>query len=192
MEATREIYWNIGHGVVLPMYILTLAAVGVLAWGFWKRLPLYRMGKPLNRTDRYEERVRRMIGDMLGQEKVARVRDGGLPHNLFFWGFLTLFVGTLIIMVQADFLTPVVKVNLLSGEFYKAFSLVLDLAGLVALVMLGALFVRRYFIKPEGLETRDEDMVIHTILFVILLTGFLIEGARMAATELVQQPELAS
>jgi len=192
MEATREIYWNIGHGVVLPMYLLTLAAVGVLAWGFWKRLPLYRLGRPLNRTDRFDERVNRMIGDMIGQEKVVRVRDGGLPHNLFFWGFLTLFVGTLIIMVQADFLTPVVGVNLLSGEFYKAFSLVLDLVGLVAIVMLGALFVRRYFIKPEGLETVNDDIIIHTLLFAILLTGFLIEGARMAATELVQQPELAS
>ena len=192
MQATREIYWNIGHGVVLPMYLFTLAAVGLLVWGFWKRLPLYRQGKTLNRWDRYEERVSRMIGDLLGQEKVARVRDGGLPHNLFFWGFLVLFAGTLIIMVQADFLTPVVGVNLLSGEFYKAFSLVLDLAGLIALVMLGALFVRRYFIRPEGLEVVNDDMVIHTILFSILLTGFLIEGARMAATELVQQPELAN
>jgi len=191
MEATREIYWNIGHGVVLPMYVLTLAAVGVFAWGFWKRLPLYRLGKPLNRSDRYEERVARMIGDIIGQERVARVRDGGLPHNLFFWGFLTLFVGTLIIMVQADFLTPVVKVNLLSGEFYKAFSLVLDVAGAVALVMLGALFVRRYFLKPEGLETVNDDIVIHTLLFSILLTGFIVEGARMAATELVQNPGLA-
>jgi len=192
MEATREIYWNIGHGVVLPMYLLTFAAVGVLVWGFWKRLPLYRLGRPLNRTDRFEERVMRMIGDMIGQEKVARVRDGGLPHNLFFWGFLTLFVGTLIIMVQADFLTPVMGVNLLSGEFYKAFSLVLDLAGLVAMVMLAALFIRRYFVQPEGLETKNDDIIIHTLLFVILLTGFLIEGARMAATELVQQPELAN
>jgi len=192
MEATREIYWNMGHGVVLPMYLLTLAAVAVLAWGFWKRLPLYRLGKPLDRTDRYEERVSRMIGDMIGQEKVARVRDGGLPHNLFFWGFLTLFVGTLLVMLQADFFTPLMGVNLLSGEFYKAFSLVLDLAGLVAIVMLGALFIRRYFIRPEGLETRDDDIIIHTLLFAILLSGFLIEGARMAATELVQQPDLAN
>jgi Fe-S oxidoreductase/nitrate reductase gamma subunit len=192
MEATREIYWNIGHGVVVPMYLLTLAAVGLLVWGFWKRLSIYRLGKPLNRTDRYEERVSRMIGDMIGQEKVARVRSGGLPHNLFFWGFLTLFVGTLIIMVQADFVTPVMGINLLSGEFYKAFSLVLDLAGLVALTMLGALFVRRFFVKPEGLETVDDDFIIHTLLFAILLTGFVIEGARMAATELVQQPELAN
>jgi len=192
METTREIYWNIGHGVVLPMYILSFVAVGILLWGFWKRLPLYRIGRPLNRFDRYEERVGRMIGEVLSQEKVLRVKGGGLPHNLFFWGFGLLFIGTLLVMVQADLFTPLMGVNLLSGEFYKAFSLVMDISGLIVIVMLAALFVRRYFIKPEGLETRDDDIIIHTLLFSILITGFLIEGARMAATEIIQQPALAN
>ena len=192
MEVTREIYWNVGHSVVIPMYFLAAAAAAVLVWGFWKRLPVYRLGKPLNRFDCFEERARNMIDDISGQEKVARVKDGGLPHNLFFWGFMTLFVGTLLVMVQADFFTPLMGVNILSGEFYKAFSLVLDVAGLLTLLMLAALFVRRYFIKPEGLETKDEDFIAHTLLFSILLTGFLIEGARMAATEIVQNPALAN
>ncbi len=191
MEATREIYWNIGHGVVLPMYVLSLFAVGMLVWGFWKRLPLYNLGKPLDRFDRYDERVKRMVGEVLGQVKVSRVTEGGLFHSLFFWGFLTLFVGTIIIMFQADLFTPFLHVNLLSGEFYKAFSLVLDLGGSVALVMLGGLFVRRFIKKPEGLEIVQDDYIIHQLLFAILLTGFLIEGARMAVTELTQNPGLA-
>ena len=192
MEVTREIYWNVGHGVVLPMYLLSFLAVGILLWGFWQRLPFYRTGKALNRFDRYEERVGRMIGEVIGQEKVLRVKSGGLPHNLFFWGFGVLFIGTLLVMLQADFFTPLMGVNLLSGEFYKAFSLILDIAGLIVFVMLAALFIRRYFIKPEGLETKDDDIIIHTLLFGILITGFLIEGARMAATEIVQQPALAN
>ncbi len=191
MEATREIYWNIGHSVVLPMYILSFAAVGILVWGFWKRLPIYRQGKALDRFDRYDERVKRMIGEIFGQEQVARVRAGGLPHNLFFWGFLTLFAGTLLVMIQADFFTPLLGVNLLAGEFYQAFSLILDLAGLVALVMLAGLFIRRFMQKPAGLETTEQDFIIHQLLFAILITGFLIEGARMAATELTQNPGLA-
>jgi Fe-S oxidoreductase/nitrate reductase gamma subunit len=191
MEATREIYWNIGQGAVLPMYALSIAAVGILVWGFWKRLPLYRLGKPLNRFDRFDERVKRMVAEVFSQEKVSRVKSGGLPHNLFFWGFLLLFAGTLLVMAQADFFTPLMQVNILSGEFYKAFSLVLDIAGLVAIIMLGALFIRRFFIKPEGLESTDDDYRLHVLLFIILVTGFLIEGARIAATELVQNPELA-
>ena len=36
MEFTREIYWNVGHGVttLLPMYILTFAAIAILISGF--------------------------------------------------------------------------------------------------------------------------------------------------------------
>ena len=191
MEITREIYWNVGHGVVLPMYALVLVAFGVLVRGFWQRLPIWTQGKSLDRFDRYDERVKRLVSEVFGQTRIFRVQDGGLPHALFFWGFLILFAGTLLVMLQADFFTPLMQVNLLSGEFYKAFSLVLDLAGLLALVMLAGLFIRRFMIRPEGLEIVDDDYRIHLLLFAILITGFFIEGARMAATELRQNPELA-
>jgi Fe-S oxidoreductase/nitrate reductase gamma subunit len=173
------------------MYLLVLVASGVMLWGFWQRVAVWRQGKALNRFDRFDERIRRMVTEALGQAKVIRVTGAGLFHSLFLWGFLTLFAGTLLIMLQADFLTPLVQVNLLSGRFYEAFSLVLDLAGLAAIVMLGGLFIRRFLLRPEGLETTADDFRIHTLLFAILITGFLIEGARMSATELQQNPGLA-
>lgn len=191
MEATREIYWNVGHGVVIPMYIMAAVAFGIMAWGFWQRLPLWRQGKPLDRFDRYDERVKRMISNVFSQEKIFRVRDGGVPHALFLWGFMVLFAGTMLVMLQADFFTPLMQVNILSGEFYKGFSLVLDLAGLLSLLMLAGLFVRRFVIQPKGLEIVRDDYIVLQLLFAILITGFLIEGARMAATELRQNLELA-
>ncbi len=191
MEATRLIYWNIGHGVVIPMYILAFAAMGVMVWGFWQRLPIWRQGKALDRFDRYDERVKRMLAEVFSQVKIYRVTDGGLFHSLFFWSFLCLFAGTMLVMIQADFFTPLLQVNLLSGEFYKAFSLVLDLAGILALLMLAGFFIRRFVIKPKGLEIVTDDYIVLQLLFAILITGFLIEGARMAATELQQTPGLA-
>jgi len=191
VEATRQIYWNVGHGVVIPMYILAGAAFGYLAWGFWQRLPIWRQGKPLDRWDRYDERVKRMLCEVFSQVKIFRVTDGGVFHALFFWSFLTLFVGTLLVMFQADFFTPLLQLNLLSGEFYKAFSLVLDIAGGLAIVMLAGLFIRRFVVQPRGLEIVRDDYIVLQLLFAILVTGFLIEGARMAATELQQNPELA-
>lgn len=191
MEATRQIYWNIGHGVVIPMYILAFAAFGVMVWGFRQRLPIWRQGKVLDRFDRYDERVKRMLGEVFSQTKIFRVTDGGVFHSIFFWSFLVLFVGTILVMFQADFFTPLLQVNLLSGEFYKAFSLTLDIAGIVAILMLAGLFVRRFVVKPEGLEIVRDDYIVLQLLFAILITGFLIEGARMAATELQQNPDLA-
>ena len=191
MEATREIYWNIGHGVVIPMYVLAFAAFGVMAWGFWQRLPIWRQGKALNRLDRYDERVKRMISEVFSQSKIYRVTDGGIFHSLFFWAFLTLFAGTMLVMFQADFFTPLMNINILSGEFYKAFSLVLDLAGILALLMLAGFFIRRFVIQPKGLEIVKDDYIVLQLLFAILITGFLVEGARMAATELRQNSALA-
>jgi Fe-S oxidoreductase/nitrate reductase gamma subunit len=191
MEATRQIYWNIGHGVVIPMYILAFAAFGYMAWGFWQRLPIWRQGKALNRFDRYDERVKRMIAEVFSQSKIFRVTEGGVFHSIFFWSFLVLFAGTMMVMIQADFFTPLLQVNLLSGEFYRAYSLVLDIAGIVTIIMLAGLFIRRFVIKPKGLEIVRDDYIVLPLLFAILITGFLIEGARMAATELQQNPELA-
>ena len=191
MEVTREIYWNIGHSVVIPMYILAFAAMGVICWGFRKRLPIWRQGKALDRFDRYDERVKRMLSEVFSQSKIFRVTDGGIFHSVFFWSFLVLFAGTMLVMFQADFFTPVLQVNLLSGEFYKGFSLALDIAGILAIVMLIGLFIRRFIIKPDGLEIVRDDYLVLQLLFAILITGFLIEGARMAATEMQQNPALA-
>ena len=185
MEATREIYWNVGHGVVLPMYILSFAAVAALVWGFWKRLPMYRQGKPLDRFDRYEERVKMLIADVFGQEKIFRVRDGGMPHAFFFWSFLTLFAGTLLVMFQADFFTPLMQVNLLSGLFYEAFSLVLDMAGITAILMLAGLFIRRFIIKPAGLETTGSGAQQAQRWLVVQ------KRAQLTATHAVAPPVLA-
>lgn len=184
MEATREIYWNVGHGVIVPMYLLVIAASAFMLWGFFQRVSVWKRGKKYNCTDRYKERLQRMITQVIGQERVFRVKDGGLYHAFFFWGIVTLFIGTLIVMLQADILTPLAGVNLLSGSFYKLFSLSLDIAGVVAITMLAALFIRRFFIRPEGLETVAADYGIHFLLFAVLITGFVIEAARMAATEL--------
>ena len=186
MEYTREIYWNVGAGAatLLPMYLLTLAALAVLAWGIRRRVRIYRQGKALCRTDDPYGRAAAAVKGILTQRRVVRVPGAGTAHGAFFWGFFILFVGTGLIVVQADFTDPLFGVRFLKGNFYLLFSLALDLAGLAAILMLGGLFVRRYLVRPEGLETGRDDAVMHALLFAILLTGFVLEGARMAATEL--------
>ena len=191
MEATREIYWNVGHGVVIPMYLFAVIAMALCVWGFYRRLPVYRQGKALNRLDRLPERLLLMVKGMLGQARVLRVLQPGALHALFFWGFGLLFIGTLLVMAQADFSQPLLGVVFLKGGFYKVYSLVLDLAGGAAILMLGGLLVRRFFVKPEGLPTIRDDYVVHGLLLAILVTGFVTEGVRMAATEIGANPELA-
>ncbi len=186
MELTREIYWNVGHGVgtLLPMYLLTFAAIAVLVTAFKKRIKIYKQGQSVDRLDQMPVRIANLVKNVLLQSKVTLVKGPGLAHGLFFWGFFLLFLGTCLIVVQADFTDLFFGVKFLKGNFYLLFSVALDLAGLVAVVMLGGLFVRRYFVCPEGLESKKDDAIMHGLLFAILLSGFVIEGARMAVTEL--------
>jgi Fe-S oxidoreductase/nitrate reductase gamma subunit len=186
MEFTREIYWNVGHGftTLAPMYGLTLVALVIFVYGFIKRIKVYRLGQPLDRTDQRGTRIKRLLKNALLQTKVLRVPGAGTAHSLFFWSFFVLFIGTLLIVVQADFTDLFFDVKFLTGTFYQLFSLTLDLAGLLAILMLTGLLVRRYLIRPEGLPTKTDDALMHGLLLVILITGFLLEGARMAVTEM--------
>lgn len=186
MEFTREIYWNVGHGALtlIPMYLLVIVAVALLCWAFFKRIEVYRQGQPLDRTDHMGARISSLLQNVIFQKKVTGVVWPGLFHGLFFWGFLLLFIGTGLIVIQADFTDLLFDYVFLKGAFYKLFSITLDLAGLLCFVGLGVLFFRRYILRPDGLETGRDDMIMHVLLFVILLTGFIIEGARMAVTEL--------
>lgn len=186
MEFTREIYWNVGHGplTLVPMYLLAIAAMVIVVKAFRERIQVYRQGRPVERTDNFMSRLLSMVRNVVLQKRVTRVAIPGLFHGLFFWAFFLLLIGTTLIVIQADFTDLLFGVKFLKGGFYKLFSLVLDVAGVVAMIMLGTLFVRRYFFAPEGLVTSRDDAVMHGFLAVILFTGFVIEGCRMAVTEL--------
>lgn len=192
MNETREIYWNLGRWVIIPMYALVALTFGLLAYGIWRRSKVWRSARRLDRRDHPFRRLGHSLLEAVSQRKVLRVASGGLPHALFFWGFLVLFVGTLLIMLQVDFLRPVFHVAFLKGWFYLLFSLATDVGGLAAIAGLTALAVRRFIIRPKGLVTVADDYLMHGLLFAILISGFVIEAARMAATELRVDPALAS
>ncbi|BCR04929.1 electron transporter [Desulfuromonas versatilis] len=192
MELTREIYWNVGRGVLLPMYLLAFAAIGVMAWGVWQRIKVYRQGLPLERTDNLQERILAALRRVFGQSLVMRVKGPGTFHGIFFFGFFLLFIGTTLVFIQADLTDPLFDWKFLSGGFYLLFSLVLDLAGLAAILMLGGLAVRRYLKRPEGLPNVWDNALMLGLLLAILVTGFVIEGARMAVTEVGINPRLAA
>ncbi len=186
MEISREIYWNVGNNLttISLMYFFTFLSMGYVVYLFYKRYKVYQLGKPLNRTDNLKERIKYMLTNMAGQIKVRRRSRPGIAHSIFFWSFIILFIGTFLVFVQADITDLFFDYVFLKGDFYKVYSVSLDIAGLVGVVMLGALFIRRFVFKPKSLVTSKEDTIIHILLFAILITGFLVEGVRMAATEI--------
>jgi Fe-S oxidoreductase/nitrate reductase gamma subunit len=188
---SREIFWNVGTGVLLPMYLFAALSVAIFIYGFLRRLRLYRQGQPLKRLDQLPRRVLRLLTRAFGQLRLLLVRLPGWAHAFLFWGMLVLFIGTALITIQVDFTVPLFGWSFLKGTFYRFYSLSMDLAGLAAFGMLIGFGVRRYILRPEGLATTRDDKIIFSLLTGILLTGFLVEGARMAVTEVQANPGLA-
>ncbi|MBX5491224.1 MAG: 4Fe-4S dicluster domain-containing protein [Chloroflexi bacterium] len=184
MEPTREIYWNISHGWLL--YPLTLLLGAALGYGLWRRWRVWRRGRLAGWHDDLPRRLRALLTYGLGQAKVVRSPFAGTMHLLLYAGFVTLLLGTLMIAVQED-----LRVPFLRGNFYLGYSLVLDLFGAVALVGLAGLAWRRYVQRPPHLDNRPDDAVVLGMLAVLLVTGYLIEGLRIGATELREDPALA-
>lgn len=194
---TREIFLHFSVWMQVAFYIVSAVASLVFLYGFYRRIRKYRQGRRENRFDHLPARVRRALLRIMAHSTL-RKRDAfaGWAHFLIFWGFTFLFIGTVIVFIEHDILR-FLKVSILHGPFYLGFSAVLDAWGLLFLLGIGLMAVRRYVFKPPQLDyTRPDDhggrvdrtgYVVDDALFLLLLfiigvTGFLIEGLRIAQT----------
>ncbi len=179
----REFFWNV-EGARIPMYFIMLIPLALLVYGVYMKFKKWKsLGKEEVRTDSFGERLKFMLGEVLGQRKILSEPYPGIMHFLLFWGFLILFIGTVLIALEEDVLGPLFGVHFIKGGFYLAFSFILDVAGLAAIIGIILAMIRRWIIRPERLETRAEDSFVLVLIFAILITGFAIEGARIAVTK---------
>lgn len=178
--ATRQVQWNVSYGMAVIMYVSMVLAFAIFSYGLWHRVRIWRIGKPEIRWDRPGERIKRVLRLAIAQQSLLRERLPGIMHALMFFGFLVLFVGTLVVMVHHDLGLPVMQ-----GPFYLWFqSLVLDLFGFLAMIGLAIAAYRRYIRREPRLEQgKISDATILLVFFFILFSGYIVEGARVVLTE---------
>jgi Fe-S oxidoreductase/nitrate reductase gamma subunit len=180
MEPTREIFWNVGH-VNLAVYLISLIAVIVLILGIRKRIKLWKLGQPEKRTDQIWTRIKSVLWFGFGHGRTLKELYPGIFHFLLFWGFVILFIGTLIIFLQEDIFSPIFNYFFFHGNFYLWFSLILDIFGGLAIIGVLIALYRRYITRPERLDNILDDAATLILLLLILVTGFLVEGFRIAS-----------
>lgn len=174
--ATREALWNISH--VWAMYVLFGVSLGIAGYGFYRRVALWRRGLSVGRFDRPMERLKLLLKHALEQRRTAREKYAAVFHTFIFYGFIILTVATTVVMLDYDFGLPIMR-----GQFYLYFqSFVVDVFGVLVLIGVGIAAARRLIVKPKKLVYTDEALQILAAIFLIALTGFLIEGWRIAAT----------
>lgn len=197
---TREVFWHMPGWAVALWYVSAVLSVLVFAYGVVRPIAKYRRGgggslPPLSELPR---RLRSAVRITLTHVTIRR-RDGyaGLAHAGIFYGFVTLFVGTVILAINTDFTEPVFGWRFFQGNFYLAYSFVLDILGLALLLGVLAMMIRRSIIRPAKLDYsrpdrqpgdeqydrrryRIGDWVFVGALLYLVLTGYILEGIRIA------------
>ncbi len=173
---TRPVLWNVPLPLVVLVYV---GGIGTFAWGAWR---VWERTRPARARGRiapevgWGRRARAFLADVLLQRRVAREAYAGTMH-LFIWsGFVVLFLGTVLVFLEKD--TPL---HFWYGNFYLASKFVLNLFGLLFLVGVVMAMLRRYIFRPARLHQTLSDGLVLPLLFLVGFTGFLVEGARIAA-----------
>lgn len=187
---TRQIYWSpggeIGAFLRLSTYAWLVVGLGVAAYGVWRYVRVWRMGKPEACFDNPVGRVLHVLRGGLAQAKVLRrrrERDGTFSayaawmHGLIFYGFLALFFGTTIVALEEHGI-----VRLYSGWFYGFVTVLCELGGLALLVGLGMGVARRSSSRSAFRHGLDYS-VLYLLLFVLTLQGFALEAMRLLVQE---------
>ena len=176
-QATREIYWNVSH--IWLMYVLLLVTLAIAGYGIYRRVSLWRHGLPIQRSDRPAERIRNLLRHALAQSRTARDSYAGVFHRFIFYGFIVLAIATIVVALQSDF-----GLSVMHGWFYLYFqSFTVDVFGALVLVGIVMAAARRFLARPKHLVYTDEAVWILLVLALIVVTGFLLEGWRIAVTK---------
>ncbi len=176
----RKIMWNLPPNTTLVMYSLFGIVLFILAFGIYRRVRIYQSGREEFecRTDKAEERLLFVLKEGLLQRKVMERTLGGGIHLMIYSSFIALVIATTLVALQYDF-----GFSILHGPFYAFFEMFADTFGLLLIAGVFLSLARRYILAPPGLTRTGDDTFQLLLIAAIAITGFLIEGLRLAATD---------
>ncbi len=179
MAPFRELYWNIAeHWLLYPLFLPFAAA---FVYGCYRMVRRIGMGQPEIGVPPAARMIRHLLTQAVLQSRLLEERVPGSIHAAVSWGFGILFIATCLVAAQDYFGLPTLR-----GPFYLYFmSLTVDLFGMAATMGVVAALYRRSVRKPARLwKPRDTEgyALFLWLLLVILISGFVVEGLRIAAT----------
>jgi len=187
-DVTRPTFWRIGHVGEAVFYYLAAVAIVVFLYGVYDRFARYARGSedPRERVNDLGARILSAAKIVASNEKqFDRDRYAGVMHLFILWGFLTLLIGTTILAIDMDIAQKVFGFTFWTGDFYLAYSVVMDALGLLFVVGVGMALYRRYWKRTDrlwGKHTSTEDGLFVWSLFLLGVGGFLQEGVRILGT----------
>ncbi len=179
-EQVREVFWNIPAWAQVLHYVLSAIAVAILAYGLYQRYRLWRIGQEDNRFDNLPERLKLFLVHGIAQIRLLKEYYPGIMHLFIFWGIVVLSIGAGVDAFDHYILHPLGISPFRIGNFYLIFSQFLEAFGIIFIVGIALLLIRRYLIRPDRLDNQWDDAYVPLMLLAVLLTGFAVEGIRLS------------
>lgn len=174
MTPTREVYWNIDYHLVMYLFAVIMAVI--FFYGIYRRYRQWKLSKPQKIQLQTWQGIKDVFIYGFGHKRLLKDKVPGVMHMAILFGFIFCFFATAVITLQADFGLPLFK-----GGLYVFIKITTNLFGLLAIIGVIYLFYRRYITRPDKLDNQKDDLVALTLLFIILVTGFIVQSLRMAA-----------
>ncbi len=174
MTPQRIMFWQIDH--VWTFYVLAAMATGFFLAGLGAYMSVWKKSVKSPQLSFSGDALKKMTLDVLMGRRVLQGNvAAGLMHLFIFWGFVILFIGTSLLALH-EYVHPYLK-----GKPYLFFEASMEVGGLILLAGLIWALVRRYLQRIPRLERRVEDALVPLWLLVVTLSGFFLEGVRLAA-----------
>ena len=184
----RELFWAgqevyimeiflpiiIGVLVFLPLFVLAFA------FGFGRRARLWRLGQPEDRSGNWFNRLVTTLAVAVANIRIIRSKElyPGIMHACLFGGTALLFLGKIIRLFS--YVTGITNPP---QSIYLSASLISEIGGVIVIIGGILAIVRRYIFKPARLDNKNDDTLIFVWAGIIILTGFMVKGYRIATGE---------
>jgi len=196
-------------------YAMLIPSLILFLWGMWFRISLYLQGtlagaesaKPVEKLKIFIKRgwkgfwerpgwyIKVLIRDVIFHKKLfGQSFYRWLTHTLLVFGFIATFIVDMIkgfttgYLVEWSHTIPALSFahTFETGSIRPFLDFFLEFFSFLILVGCVLAIIRRFILRPDQLRTEEEDIT--TLIFILFLelSGFFIEGYRIAHPEVVK------
>ncbi|MFJ7916395.1 MULTISPECIES: (Fe-S)-binding protein [unclassified Lysinibacillus] len=152
--------------------VVVLYAVGLFFYLLKTRYKFVQLGKKIEFDESVKERIRYLMVNVLGQNKLLKDPKSGLIHVMFFYGFLMVQLGAIDLIWKG--LVPGSHLPL--GVFYSVFTFFQELVVLMILVAVVWAFYRRYVEKLVRLKRGWKNGLVLIFIGGLMVSTLLANG----------------
>jgi Fe-S oxidoreductase len=184
-----ELFWT-GQGiyiediflpVIIGVLVFTPLLILIFVYGFGRRCLLWHKGQPEDRSGNKLSRLMTTLSVGFANIRIIRLNElfPGIMHILIFGGTFLLVLGKIVRLFSYT-----VELTYPPPAVFLYFSLISEIGGVMIIVGGVMAVVRRFIMRPSRLDNKPEDSLIYIWVFIIILTGYMIKGYRIAISDI--------